>query len=79
MNDEKVRGKIQDASKRIHNFEEVELGYTKEEALKEANRCLPWAASMTIYTKPTVLGSTVASRLTLRIHQRSHSYRRATH
>ena len=40
MNDEKVRGKIQDASKRIHNFEEVELGYTKEEAEKEATRCL---------------------------------------
>lgn len=40
MNDEKVRGKIQDASKRIHNFEEVELGYTKEEAEKEASRCL---------------------------------------
>jgi len=40
MNDEKVRGKIQDASKRIHNFEEVELGYTKEEAEKEAARCL---------------------------------------
>ena len=40
MNDEKVRGKIQDASKRIHNFEEVELGYTKEEAKKEAARCL---------------------------------------
>lgn len=40
MNDEKVRGKIQDASNRIHNFEEVELGYTKEEAQKEASRCL---------------------------------------
>ena len=40
MNDEKVRGKIQDASNRIHNFEEVELGYTKEEAEKEASRCL---------------------------------------
>ena len=40
MNDEKVKGKIQDASKRIHNFEEVELGYTKEEAEKEATRCL---------------------------------------
>lgn len=40
MNDEKVRGKIQDAKTRIKNFDEVELGYTKEEALKEANRCL---------------------------------------
>ena len=25
---------------RIHNFDEVELGYTKEEAINEANRCL---------------------------------------
>ena len=40
MNDEKVRGKIQDAKTRVKNFNEVELGYTKEEALKEANRCL---------------------------------------
>jgi glutamate synthase (NADPH/NADH) small chain len=40
MNDEKVKGKIQDAKTRIKNFNEVELGYTKEEALKEANRCL---------------------------------------
>ena len=40
MNDERVIGKIQDPKKRIKNFEEVELGYTKEEALKEANRCL---------------------------------------
>ena len=40
MNDEKVRGKIQDASIRVHNFDEVELGYTKEEAEKEASRCL---------------------------------------
>jgi glutamate synthase (NADPH/NADH) small chain len=40
MNDEKVKGKIQDAKTRVKNFDEVELGYTKEEALKEANRCL---------------------------------------
>ena len=40
MNDEKVKGKIQDAKLRIKNFEEVELGYTKKEALAEANRCL---------------------------------------
>ena len=40
MNDEKVRGKIQDAKTRVKNFNEVELGYTKEEAMKEASRCL---------------------------------------
>ena len=40
MNDERVVGKIQDPKERIKNFDEVELGYTKEEALKEANRCL---------------------------------------
>ncbi len=40
MNDEKVRGRIQPAEERIHNFNEVELGYNDEEALKEANRCL---------------------------------------
>ena len=40
MNDEKVKGKIQDAKTRVKNFNEVELGYTKEEAMKEASRCL---------------------------------------
>ena len=40
MNDEKVKGRVQDPKVRVKNFEEVELGYTKEEALKEANRCL---------------------------------------
>ena len=29
-----------DPETRIHNFEEVELGYTKEQAIKEASRCL---------------------------------------
>ena len=29
-----------DKDERIHNFNEVELGYTKEEAIQEANRCL---------------------------------------
>lgn len=29
-----------DPNERIHNFEEVELGYTKEQAIKEASRCL---------------------------------------
>ena len=40
MNDEKVIMKAQDPNVRNKNFEEVELGYTKEEALKEASRCL---------------------------------------
>ena len=40
MNDEKVRGRVQDPSVRVTNFEEVELGFNDEEALKEANRCL---------------------------------------
>ncbi|MBC8591348.1 NADPH-dependent glutamate synthase [Wansuia hejianensis] len=30
----------QDPEKRIHNFDEVCLGYTKEEAIKEAKRCI---------------------------------------
>lgn len=37
---EKVKGKVRDAKERSTSFLEVELGYTKEEALKEANRCL---------------------------------------
>lgn len=40
MNDEKVKGKVLDPKVRVTNFQEVELGYSKEEALKEANRCL---------------------------------------
>lgn len=32
--------KVQDAKKRIKNFKEVCLGYTEEEAIKEASRCL---------------------------------------
>ena len=40
MNDKKVVGRLQEADKRIHNFEEVEFGYNEEEALKEASRCL---------------------------------------
>ena len=31
---------VQDPAVRCHNFEEVALGYTKEQALKEASRCL---------------------------------------
>ena len=37
---EKVKGKLQDPKDRVKNFKEVEYGYTDEEALKEANRCL---------------------------------------
>lgn len=40
MNDEKVRGRIQDPKVRVTNFDEVELGYTKKQAMEEANRCL---------------------------------------
>ena len=40
MNDEKVKVRMQPASERINNFNEVELGYNTEEALKEASRCL---------------------------------------
>ena len=40
MNDKKVKMKRQSPNIRNKNFEEVELGYTKEEALKEASRCL---------------------------------------
>ena len=38
--DEKVKGRVQEASERVKNFNEVELGFNDEEALKEANRCL---------------------------------------
>ena len=31
---------VQDAKVRAHNFEEVALGYTEEQAIDEANRCL---------------------------------------
>ena len=40
MEDIKVKPRVQDAKERVKNFEEVEYTYTKEEALKEANRCL---------------------------------------
>ena len=36
----KVYGKVQVPQERIKNFKEVELGYTDDEALEEANRCL---------------------------------------
>ncbi len=37
---EKVKMQEQDPQKRIKNFEEVSLGYTPEEAIEEARRCL---------------------------------------
>ena len=40
MNDKRVLGKVQAPSERINNFDEVELGLTKEQALTEANRCM---------------------------------------
>ena len=40
MSDEKVKGRVQKAKDRVKNFDEVELGFNDEEALKEANRCL---------------------------------------
>lgn len=40
MNEEKVKGRLQDASSRIHNFDQVELGYNQEEAHQESLRCL---------------------------------------
>lgn len=36
----KVKMRTQDSEKRATNFKEVELGYNKKEALKEASRCL---------------------------------------
>ena len=40
MNDQKVKGRLQEADVRVHNFDEVEFGYNDEEALAEASRCL---------------------------------------
>lgn len=37
---EKIKGKVRDSKERVTSFLEVELGYTKEEAKKEAERCL---------------------------------------
>ena len=39
-NDERTKMRVQSPSERVTNFKEVELGFTKEEALREANRCL---------------------------------------
>ena len=40
MEDKKTVMRMQDKDKRIKNFQEVELGYNEEEALREASRCL---------------------------------------
>ena len=40
MNDKKVEMRVQSPKTRINNFNEVELGYSDSEALKEASRCL---------------------------------------
>nr|WP_027340157.1 NADPH-dependent glutamate synthase [Halonatronum saccharophilum] len=40
MKGKKVKMPEQDPKKRVNNFKEVTLGYTEEEAIKEANRCL---------------------------------------
>ena len=39
-NEEKVKVRVQTPEERVTNFKEVELGYSDEEALKEASRCL---------------------------------------
>ena len=40
MNNERVKMPTLDKNIRVSNFEEVELGFTEEDALKEASRCL---------------------------------------
>ena len=40
MNDKKVKGRVQEPSVRVTNFDEVELGFNDEEAHNEASRCL---------------------------------------
>ena len=40
MEDKRVKMSMQNSGVRINNFEEVELGFSDEEAFKEANRCL---------------------------------------
>ena len=39
-NNKKIKGRVQNPKDRVKNFNEVELGYSEEEALLEANRCL---------------------------------------
>ncbi|MFP4187616.1 MAG: FAD-dependent oxidoreductase, partial [Acholeplasmataceae bacterium] len=45
---------VQDPARRVHNFSEVALGYTEEQAIREANRCLECKH------KPCVAGCPVA-------------------
>ena len=40
MDNERVKSRVQKPSKRVKNFNEVELGFNDEEALREANRCM---------------------------------------
>lgn len=40
MSPQRVKMRMQDPEQRIHNFEEVTLGYTRAEAIEEAQRCL---------------------------------------
>ena len=40
MNKIKTQMRYQPAEERIHNFSEVALGYTEEQALIEADRCI---------------------------------------
>ena len=41
MNDsDRVKSRVQEPLERVKNYEEVELGFNDEEALKEANRCM---------------------------------------
>jgi len=40
MKPDRVKMNMEDASERIRNFDEVALGYTKEEAIEEAQRCI---------------------------------------
>jgi glutamate synthase (NADPH/NADH) small chain len=40
MRPDRVKMRMQDASERIHNFDEVASGYTREQAIEEAMRCL---------------------------------------
>ena len=54
MAQEKNKMPLQEPSERIKNFDEVALGYTKEQAIDEANRCL------NCKNKPCVSGCPVA-------------------
>ncbi|TKJ29651.1 MAG: dihydropyrimidine dehydrogenase [Chloroflexi bacterium B3_Chlor] len=40
MKPDRVKTKMQDPGERIHNFDEVVLGYTREAAIEEAKRCI---------------------------------------